>query len=105
MCNCGNKVSTTVTPTVRRTVAKESVTDECPYTIDQINTWLTRVSCVQSNGLYAQIPNITKKQVNIYVGVLLSARNNSENICAFQRELTEVESFITVLIYQGICNS
>lgn len=77
--------------------------EECEFTIEQISEWYDRVNCVRTQGLYLQIPNITTKQINIYVGTLSSAKNYADKICYFRRELEEVESFITVLTALDLC--
>lgn len=92
----------------RTRVAKKEETspsEECQFTIEQVSNWLEKVKCVQSQGLYTQIPNITKKQINIYLSTLLSARNYASKPCYFKNELEEVESFITILIALDLCNN
>jgi hypothetical protein len=82
-----------------------SPTGECQYTIEQVLAWLERVECVLKQAVYKQIPNITKKQVNSYVGTLLSAKNYANNICYFEKELDEIESFITILTLKNLCSN
>jgi|SRR5689334_5027357 len=100
--SCGKKAN--VVP-VNKTVSSKVVSTECEYTIEQVDIWLSKVKCVQETGVYTQIPYITKKQLNIYLSTLLSAKNYASNLCYFHRELQEVESFITVLIALNLCNN
>lgn len=75
----------------------------CSYTIEQVNIWLEKVHCVKNGGFYAEIPNVTRKQMNIYIGILMSAQNYKDNICYFRRELEEIENFITVVTSKNLC--
>jgi len=78
--------------------------DDCPYTLEMIQGWLTQVLCFKDNGLYVGT-SITKRQLNIYIGVLLSAQNYASNICYLQSRLDDIRSFIMVLQSTGQCQS
>ena len=79
------------------------VDEECDYTIDTINSWLTKVNCFKDKGLFTIYTQVTKKQLNLYIGVLLSAQNRPTNICYFRKELSEIEGFINLVINTGQC--
>lgn len=100
-CGRSSKVSASAIQKVQSVEADPN----CPFTIEQITIWLEKVKCVMSGGLYTQIPNTTKKQVNSYVSYLLSAKNYASKPCYFEKELEEIESFITVLTALNICTN
>lgn len=99
---CGKKANSIP---VNKIVSSKVVSTECEYTIEQVDIWLSKVRCVIDTGVYTQIPYITKKQLNIYLSTLLSAKNYADNLCYFHKELQEVESFITVLTASNLCNN
>jgi hypothetical protein len=85
---------------------KTSISAEgCEITMEQVDRWLEKVRCSLNTGTYSQVPNITKKQVNIYLSFLLSAKNYADNPCYFEKELQEIESFVTVLTALDLCNN
>lgn len=104
MCGCASG-SSVVAPSQLRiaNVSEKREGIECEYTIEQINAWLKKIECVKAGGFIIEFPSIRKKQLNIYIGILLSAKNYIDNICYFKPELDEIESFITLLISKNIC--
>jgi glutaredoxin len=87
-----------------QTVQKTSVSSEdCEITMEQVDVWLEKIRCVIKTGEYITVPNITKKQLNIYLSFLLSAKNYADNPCYFRNELQEIEGFIMVLTARNIC--
>lgn len=103
-CTTCGKSGRVSAPAVQATLKVED-NSNCPYTIEQISGWLEKVKCVESTGVYTQIPNITKKQIRSYVSYLLSAMNYASRPCYFEKELDEIESFITVLTSMSLCNN
>jgi len=104
---CGRsstRLARTVTPTIQTTLSIQ-VNSECPYTMEQVDLWLDKVNCIRTQGLYTQIPNITTRQINSYVSYLLSAKNYASKPCYFEKELEEIESFITVITALNLCNN
>lgn len=75
---------------------------ECNYTLEQVTEWLAITICVRDNGRYSEI-NLTKFQVNLYIGILISAQNYKNNICYFYKELQEIENFILVVQTNNLC--
>ena len=106
MCNCGSG-GAGVQQTrsfVTRAVAPQTQQDsECPYTLDDITSWIEKVECFKDKGLYVNLPNISLKQLVNYRGVLLSALNYPTNICYFKDQLPEIKAFVTVIISTGQC--
>lgn len=106
MCGCGANVSANVANSVAPAYRVQSATvresGPCDYTIENIDSWLEKVNCFKDKGLYVGT-HVTTKQLNIYIGVLLSAKNYKDNICYFRTELSEIEGFITFVINTGQC--
>lgn len=100
--SCGTSNPSSHSIVNRSMVEPTPINLNCPYNIDMINTWIDRLDCSKRNGSYLTL-NITKRQINRYEGILLSARNYSDNICYFESNLIQVENFMTVLTAQGIC--
>jgi hypothetical protein len=101
MCGCSSQPATPFTVSaVQRTVYADG---ECPFTKEQAAGWLVRVRCVIDNGYYTQIPNISRYQLNLYVGILTSVGNYQGSPCQYGTELEEIESFITVITSMNIC--
>lgn len=102
---CQAKAATQAAMTKTQATKQTVNSDECPFTIEQVSIWLDKVKCILSQGFYTQIQHITKKQLNSYVGILLSAKNYADRPCYFEKELEEIESFITFLIAMNLCSS
>ena|SRR5688572_1787678 len=90
---------------VQRIQNVEVQSEGCEITMDQINGWLAKVECAQKTGAYTQVPNVTKKQLNIYMSFLLSAKNFADRPCQFEKELQEIDSFVTILTALNLCNN
>lgn len=105
-CGCsGGGSSSSSSVRVQSLVSRPAVTppEGCPYTLEMIQDWLTKVNCFKDNGYYTAIPNISLRQLNTYIGILLSAFNYSTNICYLESQLNDVKNFITVIISTGQC--
>lgn len=100
--SCGTSNSSSRSTPHRSIAEPTPINPDCLYDIDMINTWIDRLDCSKRNGSYLTL-NISKRQINRYEGILLSARNYSDNICYFESNLIQVENFMTVLTAQGIC--
>jgi hypothetical protein len=108
MCGCASKnTATQVTATSTTNVHVFSDNGECPYTIEQVNSWLVTVQCVKNNGYYINFGK-TEYDINLYIGVLLSTQNYQKNggsVCYYQNELAEIESFVITVKNASLCLS
>lgn len=99
MCGCGKGSSIAPEPVQRAAVQSNG---ECPYSSEQLATWLNLITCYRDRGLYVG-SNIKKQQLQAYIGTILSAQNYLNNICYFEKELQEISNFVIVVIATGLC--
>lgn len=103
MCGCSSGGGSSARSPVHTFRANAPAPDaNCNYEPAQIQDWLDKVNCFKEKGLYVSF-GITNRQLNIYIGTLMSAVNYPTNICYFQKQLDEIQSFITVVISTGQC--
>jgi len=106
MCGCSSGNATIATRSfATRSVPPidETQQSDCVYTLDQVNSWLEKVTCFKDKGLYTTMPNITQAQLVNYRGILLSTLNYPTNVCYFKKQLDEIKSFVTVILSTGQC--
>lgn len=99
---CGSNRVIQNTPSLQK-LPSQKISGECEYSIEQINLWLGKISCLKDTGIYLSVPNTTRKQLNTYIGLLLSAQNYKNNICYFEKELEEIDNFIIVITSMNLC--
>lgn len=105
MCGCKAGKATYTAPAtfnISATTESSEQSQECFYSSQQLNSWYDIVKCYKDKGLYIGT-HVTKKQLHAYMGTILSALNYQDNICYFQKELEEIESFVMVVISSGLC--
>jgi hypothetical protein len=105
MCGCSGGIadgSSLVAPAYQVTSSNRTLVD-CPYTKEQAASWLVTVNCVKDNGYYVDMPNVTKFQLNLYIGVLISVGNYTGSPCYFAKELDEIDAFITTVNSMNLC--
>lgn len=90
-----------VQPNYRVSFVEE--TEPCDYTMDHINLWLVKVKCFKDSGHYITYPSFSKRVLNAYIGVLLSANYKQTNICYYKSELEKIESFVMFMTNLGLC--
>jgi hypothetical protein len=89
-------------PPTQRTQVNFSVVENCPYTGEQLNVWLTKLICCKDKVLYKNL-GITAPTMNKYLGIVMSALNYPTNPCYFQKELDIISEFIILIVNSGIC--
>lgn len=84
-----------------RTVVVERTSDS-NYTLSQLQIWKDKLNCVKLQNKYG-FYNTTPTIINSYLGIVVSAIRNSENIGYFQKDLVQIESFILFIISKNDC--
>jgi hypothetical protein len=103
-CGCNSQeVQSNQTASVMSQQVTEGTSGECEYTKELAALWLEKVNCIKDSGLYVQVPNITKFQLNLYIGILTSVQNYRGDPCYFRKELEEIDSFISVITSMNLC--
>lgn len=74
----------------------------CIYTVEMLEVWKTKLQCVKTNEYYSQI-NSSVQEVNLALGVVISALNNPPTLCYFAGHLNSISSLIIKIINEGIC--
>lgn len=103
MCGCSAGRASAPSARIQSFTSSSSVSNEpCTYELSQVQDWLDKANCFKSNGLYVSF-GISLRQLNMYVGALMSAINYPTNLCYFKKQLDEIQSFITIVISTGQC--
>lgn len=105
MCGCSAGRSNASVARVQSFTANSSAptsNEPCTYELTQVQDWLDKANCFKSNGLYVTY-GISLRQINMYIGALMSAINYPTNLCYFRKQLDEIQSFITIVISTGQC--
>ena len=77
-------------------------TSDSNYNLSQLQIWKDKLNCVKLQNKYG-FYNTTPSIINAYLGTVVSAIRNSENIGYFQAELVKIESFILFIISKNDC--
>ena len=86
-----------------KTLPPQKVVDlNCQYTLDQVKKWSELLICFKENGYYSTY-NISGKDLNKALGIVLSAINYPTNICYFESELNNIFNIITIIVNSGKC--
>lgn len=100
--SCGsNKLVRPIT-NVQRTQVNFAPVEGCTYTMDQLNTWVTKLICCKDKVLYLQL-GINAQTMNKYLGIVMSALNYPTNPCYFQTDLDVISDFIILIVNSGRC--
>lgn len=77
------------------------ISEDCEYTVPMVEQWKDKLFCVRDNNYLAQL-NITKGQLNAFLGIVLSVLK-TQNACYFKPNLDTIKPYITVLTGLDIC--
>lgn len=78
------------------------VAPECTYEMETIIEWKNKLFCVRDSNKLSEL-NITKQQLNAYLGIVLSAVNMGDNLCFIKDKLDTVQPFIMKIVNLGTC--
>lgn len=99
-CPCQNNSNAYASPTI--ITQTPQVNTNCQFTEEILNTWKDKLLCVKNQSLYETV-NIQEKDINVYLGVVLSALNNTSNICYFESHLQTISPKIIQIIVLSQC--
>jgi hypothetical protein len=100
MCGCSQGSSIYSQPQQPR--QNRSVNTDCEFNESIINNWKLKLECVKEKELYQEI-NSSQKEINSFIGVVISALSNPENICYFAGHLQAISPTIIKIINTGQC--
>lgn len=75
---------------------------ECNYELSTIMDWKEKLFCIRDNESYSSI-GITRQQLNVYLGIVLSAINMNTDLCFIEKKLNTLEPVIMSIVNKGIC--
>jgi hypothetical protein len=99
MCNCGSSTIYSQPTITQRTV---TINTECEFNEGILNNWKLKLECVKDKSLYNDIQS-SEKEINSFLGVLISALSNLQNICYFENHLQAIAPTIIKIINTGKC--
>lgn len=76
--------------------------DDCGYTMEQFQAWLTLLICAKDKVLYPGL-GITAQTLNKYLSFVMSALNYPTYPCNFAKDLVPVADFIILIQNTGAC--
>lgn len=91
MCNCGSSGGCqSTTNNIQNLNAKtHPVNPNCAYTLEILENWKVMLEDIKSSGT-EDLYNISKFQLNSYLGYIQSAINYPKNICFYENYFAPV---------------
>ena len=78
------------------------INNDCDYNLEQLIDWKNKLFCVRDNEYFSNL-QITKKDLNSYIGIVLSGITLEYNICFLVDQLDRVKPVIIKIISIGLC--
>lgn len=99
MCNCSSSTIYSQPNIAQRTVVTNT---NCEFNEGIVNNWKLKLECVKEKSLYNDIQS-SEKEINSFLGVVISALSNLQNICYFSGHLQAIAPTIIKIINTGQC--
>ncbi len=78
------------------------INNDCDYNLEQLVDWKNKLFCVRDNEYFYAL-QITKRDLNSYIGIVLSGITLEYNICFLVNQLNRVKPVIMKIINSGLC--
>ena len=99
---CGRNTVTPAKTPVAPGFNFPNYSSDCSYTMVQLNAWLKLLICCKDKVIYPSL-GLSAKQMNIFLGNVMSALNYVTYPCKFVKELDQISDFIILIQNTGRC--
>lgn len=92
-CACQNKTVNTSDQQAAFAVLQANM--DCPFTLEDLQNWKVKLECTKAREYVPE--GYTMARINAYLGVVLSAMYNPQNLCFYKTVLDEMQPLLGTL--------